>query len=300
MSDRLYAIMGATGHIGQVLATELLKRGNKVRAIDRNEDKLNALKALGAETAFVDFDKADALSSVFIGAKAVYSFIPPGYFANDFGVYQDNVGDAIVDAIKIAKTKYVLNISSIGANLDSKTGPILSYYKQEKRLETLTDVNIVHLRPSYFMENLQWSIPFIKSTGNNGSALRSDLPFPFVATNDIGIKAAEILDKLDFQGHSIFELTGPRELTMQEATSIFGRALGKPDLKYVQLSYEDVRNSMVSEGMFSIMADLMVDMYKAFNSEAIQFTQKITPEHRGPTTIEEFAKVFAKTYQYID
>ena len=162
MSDRLFAIMGATGYIGQVLTVELLRRGNKVRAIGRNEDKLDALKALGAETAFVDFDKAKALSSAFIGATAVFSFIPPGYFA-DFGVYQDKIGDAIVDALKIAKTKYVLNQSSIGANLDSKTGPILSYNRLEKHMGTLTDVNIVHLRPSYFMENLQWSIPCIKS-----------------------------------------------------------------------------------------------------------------------------------------
>ncbi|MGH8592768.1 MAG: hypothetical protein ACREX9_20820 [Gammaproteobacteria bacterium] len=37
------------------------------------------------------------------------------------------------------------------------------------------------------------------------------------------------------------ELYGPRDYTHREATSILGAAIGKPDLVYVEFSYEDFR-----------------------------------------------------------
>lgn len=299
MSDITYAIMGASGLIGHILCQELLKRGHKVRAIGRNEDKLNELKAKGAETAFVDFTSAAGLSTAFKGAKAVFSFMPPGYFAEGFAVYQDTVSEAIVQALKKSNTTHVLNLSSIGANLDKGTGPILEFYHHEKRMDALSDVNIVHLRPSYLMEILQLSIPFIKKTGTNGSALRGDIPIPMVATRDIGFKAAQILDTLDFKGHTVFEFTGPGAWTLQEATTIIGKAIGKPDLQYIQLSEDEERKIQMSAGKNSIIIDLWLEMYKAYNTGIIRFTQEMTPEHKGPTSFEEFSRAFAETYAYI-
>lgn len=67
--------------------------------------------------------------------------------------------------------------------------------------------------------------------------MRGDLPIPMAATRDIGAKAAEFLAGLQFRDHAAFERFGPRLVTMQEATTVLGKAIGKPDLKYVQFSY---------------------------------------------------------------
>lgn len=294
---RTYAVMGATGHIGTVLTQQLLKKGHKVKAIGRDPSKLNALKALGADIVIIkDFNLPDALTAAFKGADAVFSFIPPGYDMENFTAYQNQVGEAIKTAIEKNHIPYVVNLSSIGAHLPKGTGPIEGLHLQENRLNAIPNLNVLHLRPGYFMENLLWSIPIIKQMGANGSPLKGDLPIYMVATEDIGIKAAEFLDRLDFKGHAAFEFCGPRALNLQEATQMIGKSIGKPDLKYIQFPYADGEKGMIASGMKVGTAKLMIDMYKAFNEGHLNPTQQLNSDHTGKTTIEQFSRTFAQHY----
>jgi uncharacterized protein YbjT (DUF2867 family) len=147
------------------------------------------------------------------------------------------------------------------------------------------------------MENLFWSIPVIKGMGVHGTPLRADLKIPMVATRDIGMKAAEFLDHSAFSGASAFEFAGPHDLTLVQATRILGQAIGIPELPHVQFPYEDAKKGMVGSGMKPHMADLMIEMNQAFNEGRLEPTQELTAEHRGKTTIEEFAKVFAGAFR---
>jgi uncharacterized protein YbjT (DUF2867 family) len=286
--------MGATGHIGHVLTEELLKKGHKVRALGRDEHKLQELKVKGAEVISGDFTDHNLLAKAFKGCHAVFSFLPPGYTADDIEVFRDRTGDAIALAIAKAKISHVLNLSSIGGNLPSGTGPVKELHLQEQRLNTLPNVNILHFRPSYFMENLLGFLPSIKSSGTISTLLKADFPIPMVATRDIGLKIAELLDTLKFTGTSVFEFSGPKDVTMAEATKAIGKAIGKPDLKYVQISSQQAEKELIASGMKHQIAKMMVEMYMAFNEGKIRFTQKLTAEHKGKTTIEEFAKIFSQ------
>ncbi|HTC19410.1 MAG TPA: NAD(P)H-binding protein, partial [bacterium] len=222
MSKKTYAIMGATGHIGHALSEKLLGMGHAVRALGRDAKKLSALKAKGAETLSPAFDDAKGLAEAFKGADGVFVMIPPNYAADDFSGYQDKSGEAIAQAIAQSGVKHVVSLSSIGAEQPSGTGPIAGLYRQEQRLNKLSGVDIVHLRPASFMENQFWSIPVIKGNGINGSATPDKIPLPTVATQDIGAKAAELLDGLHFKGHEAFDFAGPREYTMAEVTTALG------------------------------------------------------------------------------
>lgn len=296
MSKRTYAVLGATGHIGHVLTGKLLEKGHAVRALGRDEKKLAGLKAKGAQVSSAAFDDAAALTEAFKGADGVFVLIPPSYGADDFSNFQDRTGEAIVQAISNSGVKYVVNLSSIGAELPSGTGPIAGLYRQEQRLNKLSGVNILHLRPSSFMENEYWSLPLIKGQGFNGSANPADFPLPRVATQDIGEKAAELLDQLNFKGHGFLDFTGPKEYSMKEMTAALGKAIGKPDLAYVQFSLEDVKKGMLGNGMKPGIVDLMIEMYKAGGEGKLHPNQTLTGEHRGKTTVEEFAKGFAAVY----
>ncbi len=298
MAKRTYAVMGATGQIGRVLSEEFLKRGHEVRALGRDRGRLAALQAKGAEPYAVAFDQAASLAAAFRGASAVFSFIPPSYEENDYGAYQDRVGEAIVAALTKAGTTHVVNLSSIGAHLPEGTGPIKGLYRHEKRLETIAGLNVLHLRPHYFMENQLWAIPTIKGQGINGSPLRGDLPIPMVATRDIGLKAAALFNRLAFRGRTVFEFVGPRPVTLTEVTAVLGQAIGKPDLRYVQVPYEEVRKAMLASGMKPSFVDLFIEMERASNEERLVPTQALGPDHKGTTTIEEFARVFAEAYRH--
>lgn len=296
MAKFTFAIMGATGHIGHDLTEALLKKGHKVRALGRDAHKLQLLKNKGAETLSGDFTDTALLIKAFKGCDAVFSFLP-GYNADDMEVFRDNIGEAIAHAVAKAKISHVINLSSIGANLSSSTGPIKALHRQEERLNALSNLKVLHFRPSYFMENLMSFLPNIKSSGTIASALKSDLAIPMVATCDIAHKIAEFMDVLEFAGQSVFEFVGPKAITMLEATKVIGKAIGKPDLKYVQLSHDEVEKAMFSSGMKHQVAKIMADMQIAFNQGLIVPTQKMTAEHKGKTSIEDFAKNIALAYR---
>jgi uncharacterized protein YbjT (DUF2867 family) len=297
MKKFTFAIMGATGHIGHHLTEELLKRGHHVRALGREPLKLQELKTKGAEILSGDFTESSFLSKAFKGCHAVFSFIPPGQDADDMEVFRDKAAEAIVQAIAKTKISHVLNLSSIGANLPSGTGPIKTLHRQEEKLNAIQNLNVLHFRPGFFMENLLGSIQSIKSSGIISSSLKTDLPLPMVATQDIALKAAEFLNALKFTGSSVFEFFGPQDITMVEATEVIGKAIGKPDLKYVQLSYQQAEDDMIASGMKHQIAKLIVDMHKAFNEKEIIPTQRLSAEHRGKTSIEEFSKTFSQIYR---
>lgn len=297
MAKRTYVVMGATGNIGRVLTENLLKQGHQVKALGRDQKKLSALKAKRAETVLIEsFDQLAVLNNASKGADAFFSFIPPANTVDNFEAYQDKVGESIIAAIQKNNIPYVLNLSSLSAHLSEKTGPIKGLYRQEQRLNSLKGVNVLHLRPSYFMENLFWSIPVIKQYGVLATAFKENLSIPMVATLDIGIKAAEFLDRLDFKGSLAFEFVGPRAVTLSETAKLIGSVIGQPNLKYIQAPYAEVEKGMIASGVSPNFAKIMVELYKALNDGLCEPTQKITPDHQGKTTLEHFLKIFANVF----
>jgi len=294
---RTYAVMGATGHIGKVVAERLLKTGSQVHVIGRSAERLQGLVNQGAIPHTGAFDDVEVLTGAFKGVDGVFAMIPPDYNTGDLLGFQDRVGSAIARALQTSRVQFVVNLSSVGAHLSERTGPIRGLHKQEARLNDIKELHVVHLRPNWYMENLLWSIPTIQSLGISGSPLRGDLPIPMVATRDIGAKAAEFLADLPVQGHTVFEFFGPRPVTMQEATTVLGRAIGKPELKYVQFAYEVTEEAMVGAGMSPDFARLLIELDRGLNEGLIRPTQPMTPEHLGQTTIEEFAQEFSAAFR---
>jgi uncharacterized protein YbjT (DUF2867 family) len=295
MAKRVIAVIGATGHIGTVLTEELLKKGHEVRAIGRDPGKLKALEAKGAKTVSAAIDDPAALTAALKGAEAAFTMIPPNFGVEDFSAWQDRCGEAIAQAVSKSGVKFVVDLSSIGAQHPSGTGPIAGLHRQEKRLEKIAGLNLLHLRPSYFMENAFWSVPTIKGMGVNGSPVRPEVAFAQVATADIGRKAAEKLDKLDFKGRAVLEFGGPRDISMSEATTVLGKAIGKPDLKYVQFPYEDAEKAMAGSGMPAKTAKLFVDMYRGWNEGRVVHETPL--KERGSITLEDFARGFAAAFK---
>ncbi len=294
---KTYAVMGATGHIGTALTHALLAKGHEVRALGRDAAKLAALAAKGAKTRSAAFDDSKALADAFRGADAVFAMIPPSYAEDDFGGYQDRAGTAIAQAIKSSGVKRAVSLSSTGAQHAEGTGPIKGLHRQEERLNAAGGLDVVHLRPSYFMENHFWSIGTIKSAGINGSPIAPNLPIPQVATQDIAARAAELLDRLEFKGSTVHEFGGPRDLTMTEATAVLGRAIGKPDLKYVPFPYPDAEKAMLGMGMKPGIVSLMIEMQRGMNEGRVAMEKPLTATQRGATSIEDFAPGFAAAFK---
>jgi uncharacterized protein YbjT (DUF2867 family) len=297
MADTLYAVLGATGHVGGLIATRLLEQKRRVRVIGRDAARLKPLADRGAEVALASVEDATALTKAFTGAGAAFVLVPPNFQTQQFRAYQRRVVEALGAALDAAGVARVVSLSSIGADRPDQNGPVAGLFEMEQRLNRRKG-DVLHLRPGFFMENNLMSIGMIKAMGLNGSATRPDVKLPMVATPDIGEVGARRLLALDFEGRTVQELQGPRDVTMAEVTTALGKAVGRPDLRYVQFPYEDARKGLVGMGVPDEMAGLYVELSKGFNEGAARATQLRSPATTTPTTIETFAEtVFAPAFR---
>src|ERR1700749_2959423 len=192
----MYVIVGATGNTGSIVAEKLLAQGEKVRAIGRNKAKLEKLAGQGAETAGGEVTDAAFLTKAFDGARAVYFMVPPDGTSNDYRGFQRSVIEAGASALEKAKVRYVVALSSFGADKESGCGPVSGIHEMETRFAKIPVLNVLFLRPGYFMENLLGQVGAIQNFGVVASPVLPDLPLPAIATEDIGVAAAEHLLKL--------------------------------------------------------------------------------------------------------
>lgn len=292
----MFVITGATGNTGRILSELLLKNGRKIRVVARNSDKLKSLADRGVEVLSGSLEDSDFVSKAFSGAEAVYAMVPPNWTATDFRAYQNRVIDALALGIEKNRVPYVISLSSVGADVSDKTGPVSGLYDMEQRFNAIKDANVLHLRAGYFMENFMGNIGLIRMMGINAGAIHADLGVPLIASQDIGRYAAQRFVDLDFSGKSVQELQGQRDVSMNEATRILGQAIGKPDLKYVEMNYEDAINGMTQMGLPRAIAAMYVELSQAVNEGLVKFRQPRSASNSTPTTIEEFSKIFAAVY----
>jgi uncharacterized protein YbjT (DUF2867 family) len=293
----MIAVMGATGHTGGRISAWLLENGEKVRALGRSTEKLAETKHNGAEVLTGDAADADFLTAAFRSADAVYTLLPPDPRSQDYLAQQAQQGEAIAKAISNSGVRYVVFLSSIGAKLPEGAGPYAGLRAQEERLRRLQGVNVLILRVGSLFENFYNLLGLIKQQGTTGGGVTPALPISMIATRDIADVAARALKLRDWAGVVVRELLGPRDLTFSEATRILGARIGKPDLHYVQFPYSDLKAALVQMGLSQNVADLNVEMARAFNEGRLESREHRKPENTTPTTFEEFADELARAYR---
>jgi uncharacterized protein YbjT (DUF2867 family) len=295
----MYVVLGASGNTGHVIATNLLASGQKVRVVGRNAAHLQPLAAKGAETFVADVTDAGALSQAFQQADSAYVMIPPNPTSTDPLGYSNRVSDAIASAVEKAGIKSVVALSSIGADKSSGTGPVLGLHHLEQKLNQISGANVLHLRAGYFMENTLPQVNAIRQMGAVGTPLRADLKLTMIATRDIAAAATEALLHPSVHGNQTRELLGQRDLTYTEVTAIIGKALGKPDLKYMQVPEDQARPVLVQMGMSDQFARLLLEMIGSLNSGHMRALEPRTSQTTTPTSYETFvADTFVPAYQH--
>jgi len=292
----MITILGATGHVGGKIADILIKKGEKVRLVARSTERLRPFVSKQAQALAGDALDTEFLVKAFKDTDAVFTLIPPNFKTEKFLDYAGKIGESIARALEIARVNYVVNLSSIGGELSGGTGPVVGLNHMEERLNKIKGLNVLHLRPSYFMENLLVNVDLIKSKGITGSAIRGDLKLPMIATKDIAAYAAGHLMRRDFTGPSVRYLLGQRDLSMIEAAEIIGRKINKPDLAYVMFPYDEAEKGMIGAGLSPDMSRLYVEMSRAFNEGRVK-SEKRTTENTTSTPFETFCdEVFVPAY----
>ena len=293
VTDATYVILGATGNTGSIIANFLQSKGKKVRVVGRDAGRLQRFVRKGAEAFTGNVSDAVALTKAFKGARAAYLMLPPITSRED----QERESDAIAKAVTESGLRYAVNLSSYGAHVPEGTGPVTGLHSSEQKLNAISDLNVLHLRAAYFMENNLGAIDMIHGMGLFGHALLPDLKLPMIATRDVGDYAAQRLLNLDFSGKQTRELLGERDLTMTEATAAIARGIGKPDLRYEQFPYDQVQQVLVQMGMPPKKAAVYIEMFEAINAGLLAAQEQRSTENSTPTSFENFVRdVFVGAY----
>jgi len=286
----MYVITGATGNTGSVIADALLAAGNKVRVAGRDAGRLQRFVRKGAEAFTGDMSDAAALTKAFSGARAAYLMLPPVKSRED----QERQSDAIAKAVKESGLRYAVHLSSYGAQVPEGTGPVAGLHSSEQKLNAISGLSVLHLCAALFMENNLAGIAMIHGMGVFGSALLPDLKLPMISTRDVGDYASQRLLHLDFSGKETRELLGERDLSMTEATAVIAGGIGKPDLRYEQFPYDQVRQALTQMGIPAKTAALYIEMYNAINAGILAAQEPRSAENTTPTSFEQFVQDFLR------
>lgn len=278
----MFVIAGVTGHVGSVVAEQLLAKGQKIKVIVRDAKKGEAWSKKGAEVAVGELGDGAFLATALRGASGFFTLLPPNFAAPDFYAFQRATVASIADAVKSSGVPHVVILSSVGADLAEGNGPIKGLFHLENALRA-TGTTLSAIRAGYFQENVGNSLAPAKGMGIFPNfAPSADYPMPMIATKDIGALAAETLLSPPAKSETI-DLHGPA-YSIREVAQKLGAALGK-ELQVVDIPAAGHVDAMVQAGFPKPIAEIFAEMYAGFGSGAIRPSGDRMVQ--GKTTIDE-------------
>jgi uncharacterized protein YbjT (DUF2867 family) len=204
-----------------------------------------------------------------------------------------------VSAIQVNHIKKVMVLSSIGAHIGRGAGPIDGLAYLESKLNELSEVQAVYLRPSYFYYNFFSMIPLIKNMGIMGSNMHADHNLVLTHTSDIADIASDYLLSDKFNGKEILYISSDTK-TLREATSAIGKSIGKPDLAWVQFTDEQSLNGALQAGLSHTLAEGYTTMGTAIASKELEadFWKNKEKAVTGKVKLDDFVQEFAGAFAH--
>lgn len=280
-------VTDTAGPIGSLVAETLLKAGERIRVTGSDPETLKQLAALGAEAITCDPTDEDSLTSIFQGGYGIYLALPhESKYREDFSDYQNRVAGAYARAVQRAGIRHIVTQSSVGVHLDAGNALLAGLRNFEESLNSIPDLNVLHLRCAHFLENLGAEI--LPTMNLLIGAIAADLPLSIVIPQDVAEYAALRLMRLDFSGYSVQELLGTGEITMRELASVIGKSLGKPSMKYVQLGRPAVERWLSRVGLPPCSAGMVLDLWDKVNEGKLQPLEPWISNPATPTSVEDF------------
>jgi uncharacterized protein YbjT (DUF2867 family) len=280
----IFVVAGATGHVGSVVARELLAAGHKVRAIVRNVEKAKALAGQGAELLSGELSDVGFLTRALRGADGAFLLLPPpAYDAPDVRALQDRVAHAEAAAVAESGIRHVVLLSSWGSEKPAGTGPIVGLHVLEEALKKTAAIS-TFLRAGSFTENLLTMLPPAQRQGILPNFFPPEHKVANIATRDIAAVAVRELLSPPAATEVVYVL-GAHEYSASDQAAYLSKKLGK-EIKLLNLPVSAASGAIQQGGMGASLANLIQEMYEG----AMKGLLGVEPGHRverGTTTLEQ-------------
>ncbi|MHA4894468.1 NAD(P)H-binding protein [Pedobacter sp. PWIIR3] len=299
---------GSLGNISKPLTEILISQGHVVIVISSDPEKQQAIESLGAIPEIGSISDVQFLTDTFKEADAVYATIPLSFTEPDLGECLHRIASNYAQALKDACTKRVVLLSGWAADL-------VKAENVEHLLGGL-DAAVTIMRPAAFYTNFYQSMDLIKGKGFIGKFLTfrysgiwclitgkiglmmgnygGEDRIVFVSPKDIAETIAEelVLSPLD----KTIRYVGSEEMTCNEAANIIGAAIGKPWLKWILLSDEQMLQGLKIAKLPEKLAETLMEMQAAMHSGKTLENFHQNQPRMGEVKLVDFAKEFAAVY----
>ena len=265
-------ITGATGKTGSATAKSLGEKGERFRALIRNEEKKEGLESLGGEVVIGSIENTDVVNQSMQGVKTVLVLLPNSES-------QLALEKQLVDSAKQAGVERIVKMSSIEATPDA-TSQIPKLHLESEEYIKQSGLAWTMIKPNFYMQNLLASAGTIKDQGKIFLPM-GEGKTGMIDTTDVGTVIAKVLSE---DGHESMnhEITGPEILSFYEVAEIFSKALGK------QVDYVDVPMDAYKETLGQFLTnqwhlDAVIDLFKGIAEGGIEDKTDTFNELMGET-----------------
>ncbi len=278
-------IVGASGHLGSIVAQRLLTQGKPVRVMTRTPLNLAHLKQQGVEVVSGDLRDPASLLSACQGVEQVLAAAHAltGKGDNNPQTVDDAGNCQLIDAAKVAGVKHFVFISVMGASPNAPVEFSRIKYRTEEYLRA-SGLSFTIIRPSAFMDLWAQLIgqPILKQRKTTIFG-RGNNPVNFVAVEDVARFVCTAFE--DPRAHNrVIEVGGPENLTLNQVAEIFAGVSGRqakkrhvplPMMRAMSILMRPVNpalSRLIRLSIYMDTANLCYDMTETARTFEIQLT----------------------------
>jgi NAD(P)H dehydrogenase (quinone) len=280
MTDQLIGVTGATGSIGGGVAQRLARRGVAQRLIVRDADRAPRLD--GAEVRVTSgFADAEQMQAALEGVHTLL-FVSGGESATRVAEQR-----TALDAAVAAGVAHVVYLSVVGAADPKATFTLVrDHHATEEHLRSLPVAHTMVRDSLYldFVPQLVGADGVVRGPAGNGA-------FGGVARDDVTDALAAILADPAAHAGAVYELTGPRTITLQEAADLMSEVSGRT-IGYYNEPIQEAFESRMDPDVEDWQIDAWVTTYLAIARGEFDLVTEDVQQLTGHPP-QDFAQVLA-------
>ncbi|MCE2578365.1 NmrA family NAD(P)-binding protein [Gluconacetobacter entanii] len=297
-AKKMFAVLGASGHIGAAVAETLLKSGHAVTVIIRNPAKATMWAERGASVALLDIHDTRTLARTLEQADRAFLLNPPANPALNTDVEERKTVLSILMALNSTKLEKIVVQSTYDVRQGNHCGDLGVLHEFEQGAQC-SGIPFCIIRGAYYMSNWLPALAQAKHSGKLISLLPAHLRVPMVAPQDVGELAAVLLsDPLNKVG--IYSIEGPMPYSAddiaREASQYFMRDILVDEVPRSGWRDYYIENGFLEESASSYenMTEIFINHPNQFSVDAIRgktsfstYLQQKTTVLRNPSSMTE-------------
>jgi uncharacterized protein YbjT (DUF2867 family) len=254
---------GRVGGVGRAVVERLLARRLPVRALVRRDDeRAEALRAMGAEVVVADLTRTVDVTRALAGCRRTY------FGLSVSASYLEATVTMAAVARQLGELDLFVNMSQMTVSQMSLTemtdSPQHRQHWLAEQVLNWSGLPVVHIRPTVFLQHfffLAWAAESIAEDGTIRLPFGNGRTSP-VDVQDVADVIVAVLTNPTAHVGKVCELTGPRSENMVELAAEYSQALGRT-VTYVDVPFASWREDLRRRGLpehvfhhFSTMARL--------------------------------------------